>query len=163
MSDSKLVPFKAKKTFNLFNKRFEEGRDYQLHFLEVEVLIKEGLADIIPLSSVDYRKMLNEEKVSEKMLELNENFFYYAKLSQKYLKEKSGVSELDKKKYNDSASALRNFLRLRAEKILKLLLIQSQKIEVHEDELEYVSLINKEISKWIQYGEEIVKGEGYEA
>mgnify|MGYP007068815515 CR=1 FL=1 len=99
MSDSKLVPFKAKKTFNLFNKRFEEGRDYQLHFLEVEVLIKEGLADIIPLSSVDYRKMLNEEKVSEKMLELNENFFYYAKLSQKYLKEKSGISELDKKKY----------------------------------------------------------------
>ena len=98
MSDSKLVPFKAKKTFNLFNKRFEEGRDYQLHFLEVEVLIKEGLADIIPLSSVDYRKMLNEEKVSEKMLELNENFFYYAKLSQKYLKEKSGISELDKKK-----------------------------------------------------------------
>ena len=83
--------------------------------------------------------------------------------SQKYLKEKSGISELDKKKYNDSASALRNFLRLRAEKILKLLLIQSQKIEVHEDELEYVSLINKEISKWIQYGEEIVKGEGYEA
>ena len=163
MSDSKLVPFKAKKTFNLFNKRFEEGREYQLYFLKIEVLIKEGLADIIQLSSVDYRKMLNEEKVSEKMLELNENFFYYAKLSQKYLKEKSGISELDKKKYNDSASALRNFLRLRAEKILKLLLIQSQKIEVHEDELEYVSLINKEISKWIQYGEEIVKGEGYEA
>mgnify|MGYP000882068241 FL=1 len=54
MSDSNLLPFKAKKTFDLFNKKFEEGREYGLHFLEVEVLINEGLIDIIPLNSVDY-------------------------------------------------------------------------------------------------------------
>ena len=61
MSDSKLVPFKAKKTFNLFNRKFERGEGLPASFLEVEVLIKEGLADIIPLSSVDYRKLLNEK------------------------------------------------------------------------------------------------------
>lgn len=163
MSDSNLLPFKAKKTFDLFNKKFEEGREYELHFIEVEVLISEDLVDLIPLNSVDYRKMLNEEKDSEKMLKLDENFFNFARISQKYLKEKSKLSEFDKKRYNDSASALRNFLRLRAEKILKLLLIENEKIEVHEDELIFISLICEEISKWIQFRESIIKGDRYEA
>jgi hypothetical protein len=163
MSDSNLLPFKAKKTFRLFNKTFEEGREYELHFLEVETLINEDLVDILPLNSVDYRKMLNEEKDSEKMLKLDENFFNFARISQKYLKEKSKLSEFDKKKYNDSASALRNFLRLRAEKILKLLLIENEKIEVHEEELMFISLIGEEISKWIKFRESIIKGDRYEA
>ncbi|NYT03120.1 MAG: hypothetical protein GKC00_00250 [Candidatus Methanofastidiosa archaeon] len=163
MPDSNLLPFKVKKTFRLFNKTFEEGREFELHFLEVEVLINEGLVDIIPLNSVEYRKMFKEEKDSEKMLELGENFFHFARLSQKYLKEKSNQSDPDKKIYNDSASALRNFLRLRAEKILKLLLIENEKIEVHEEELRFISLISDEISKWIQFRESIIKGDRYEA
>ncbi|NYT14018.1 MAG: hypothetical protein GKC01_05860 [Candidatus Methanofastidiosa archaeon] len=163
MSDSNLLPFKAKKTFDLFNKKFEEGREYELHFIEVEVLISEDLVDLIPLNSVDYRKMLNEEKDSEKMLKLDENFFNFARISQKYLKEKSKLSEFDKKRYNDSASALRNFLRLRAEKILKLLLIENEKIEVHEEELMFIPSIGKEISRWIQFRESIIKGDRYEA
>lgn len=162
MSDSNLLPFKAKKTFSLFNKKFEEGREYELHFIEVEVLISEDLVDIIPLNSVNYRKMLNEEKDSEKMLKLDENFFNFARISQKYLKEKSKLSEFDKKKYNDSASALRNFLRLRAEKILKSLLIENEKIEVHEEELRFTSFIGEEISKWILFRESIIKGDKYE-
>ncbi|NPV50175.1 MAG: hypothetical protein HPY60_03125 [Candidatus Methanofastidiosum sp.] len=163
MSDSNMLPFKAKKTFRLFNKTFEEGREYELHFLEVETLINEELADIMPLNSVEYRKMFKEEKESEKMLELKENFFHFARLSQKYLKVKSNLSDADKKIYNDSASALRNFLRLRAEKILKSLLIENEKIEVHEDELIFISLIGEEISKWIQFRESIIKGDRYEA
>ena len=162
MSDSNLLPFKAKKTFDLFNKKFEEGREYGLHFLEVEVLINEGLIDIIPLNSVDYRKMFKEEKESEKILDLKENFFNYARLSQKYLKEKSNLTDSDKKIYNDSSSALRNFLRLRAEKILKSLLIENEKIEVHEEELRFTSFIGEEISKWILFRESIIKGDKYE-
>ncbi|MCC7571993.1 MAG: hypothetical protein KO464_01225 [Candidatus Methanofastidiosum sp.] len=163
MSEQNLIPFKANKTFSLSNKSYEEGRDYELHFLEVEVLINEGLVDIIPLNSVDYRKMLKEEASSEKILELSENFFNFARISQKYLKEKSILSEMDKKAYSDSATALRNFLRLRAEKILKALLIENKKIEVHESELVFSSLIGDEISKWIKFNESIIKGEKYEA
>jgi hypothetical protein len=69
---------------------------------------------------------------------------------------------MDKKTYSDSAAALRNFLRFRAEKILKLLLIENQKIEVHDSELAFISLIGGEISKWIRFNEGIVKGEKYE-
>jgi len=162
MSGANLIPFKVKKTFNLFNRRYEEGKEYELHFLDVEVLIKEGLVDIIPLNSVDYRKMLKEESTSEKMLELNENFFNFARISQRYLKERSNISEIDKKMYNDSASALRNFLRYRAEKILKALLIENQKIEVSEEESVFVSLIGKGVSNWIEFKESIIKGDKYE-
>ena len=162
MSGANLIPFKVKKTFNLFNRRYEEGKEYELHFLDVEVLIKEGLVDILPLNSVDYRKMLKEESTSEKMLELNENFFNFARISQRYLKERSNISEIDKKMYNDSASALRNFLRYRAEKILKALLIENQKIEVSEEESVFVSLIGKGVSNWIEFKESIIKGDKYE-
>ncbi|MDY1591790.1 MAG: hypothetical protein RBS85_06480, partial [Methanofastidiosum sp.] len=72
------------------------------------------------------------------------------------------LSQIDKKAYSDSATALRNFLRFRAEKILKALLIENQKIEVHESELIFSSLIGGEISKWIKFNESIVKGEKYE-
>lgn len=162
MSEQNLIPFKAKKNFSLSNKTYEDGRDYELHFLEVEVLIKEGLADIIPLNSVNYRKMLKEEGSSEKVLELGENFYAFARLSQQYLKEKSNLTEMDKKTYSDSASALRNFLRLRSEKILKTLLIENQKIEVHGSELVFISLLSGEISKWIRFNESVIKGEKYE-
>lgn len=162
MPDQNLIPFKAKKTFVLSNKTYEEGRDYELHFLEVEVLISEGLVEIIPLNSVNYRKMLKEESSSEKVLELDENFFNFARISQRYLKERSNLSEIDKKVYSDSAAALRNFLRLRAEKILKALLIENQKIEVHGSESDFISLIGVEISKWIRFNEGIIKGEKYE-
>ncbi len=162
MSGANLIPFKVKKTFNLFNREYEEGKEYELHFLDVEVLISEGLVDIIPLNSVDYRKMLKEENTSEKMLELNENFFNFARISQRYLKERSNLSEIDKKIYNDSASALRNFLRYRAEKILKALLIENQKIEVSEEESVFVSLIGKGVSNWIEFKESIIKGDKYE-
>ena len=162
MPDQNLIPFKAKKTFILPNKTYEEGRDYELHFLEVEVLISEGLIEIIPLNSVNYRKMLKEEGSSEKVLELDENFFNFARISQRYLKERSNLSEIDKKVYSDSAAALRNFLRLRAEKILKALLIENQKIEVHGSESDFISLIGIEISKWIRFNESIIKGEKYE-
>ena len=43
MSEQNLIPFKVKKNFSLSSKAYEEGRDYELHFLEVEVLINEGL------------------------------------------------------------------------------------------------------------------------
>ncbi|HNR45219.1 MAG TPA: hypothetical protein PLI06_01475 [Methanofastidiosum sp.] len=162
MSEQNLIPFKVKKTFSLHNKTYEEGRDYDLHFLEVEVLINEGLVDIVPLNSVDYRKMLKEEGSSEKMLELEEKFYAFARISQRYLKSKENLSQIDKKAYSDSATALRNFLRFRAEKILKALLIENQKIEVHESELIFSSLIGGEISKWIKFNESIVKGEKYE-
>lgn len=162
MSEQNLIPFKAKKTFSLYNKTYEEGRDYELHFLEVEVLINEGLVDIIPLNSVDYRKMLKEEGSSEKMLELDDNFYAFARISQRYLKNKENLSQIDKKAYSDSAAALRNFLRFRAEKILKALLIENQKIEVHSSELLFTSLIGEEISRWIRFNESIIKGEKYE-
>lgn len=162
MSEQNLIPFKAKKNFSLANKTYEEGRDYELHFLEIEVLINEGLADIIPLNSVNYRKMLKEENSSEKMLDLGENFYAFARISQRYLKDKSNLSEMDKKAYSDSAAALRNFLRFRTEKILKALLIENQKIEVNDSELAFISLIGGEISKWIRYNEGIIKGEKYE-
>ena len=119
MSEQNLIPFKAKKNFSLANKNYDEGRDYELHFLEVGVLINEGLADIIPLNSVNYRKMLKEEGSSEKMLELGENFYAFAVISQRYLKDRSNLSEMDKKAYSDSAVALRHFLRFRAEKDIK--------------------------------------------
>ncbi|MEN6378646.1 MAG: hypothetical protein ABFD15_03570 [Methanofastidiosum sp.] len=162
MSEQNLIPFKAKKNFSLANKAYEAGRDYELHFLEVEVLINEGLADIIPLNSVNYRKMLKEEGSSEKMLELGENFYAFARISQRYLKDRGNLSEMDKKAYSDSAAALRNFLRFRTEKILKALLIENQKIEVNDSELVFISLIGGEISKWIRFSESIVKGEKYE-
>jgi len=162
MSEQNLIPFKAKKNFSLSNKTYEEGRDYELHFLEVEVLIKEGLVEIIPLNSVDYRKMLKEEGSSEKMLELGENFYAFARISQRYLKDRSNLSEMDKKSYSDSAAALRNFLRFRAEKILKALLLENQKIEVNDSEIVFISFIGGEISKWIRFNESIIKGEEYE-
>ena len=162
MSEQNIIPFKAKKNFSLSSKAYEEGRDYELHFLEVEVLINEGLADIIPLNSVNYRKMLKEESSTEKMLELGENFYAFARMSQRYLKERSNLSEMDKKAYSDSATALRNFLRFRAEKILKALLIENQKIDVNESELIFISLIGEEISNWIRFNEGIIKGEKYE-
>ena len=162
MSEQNLIPFKAKKTFSLYNKRYDEGRDYELNFLEVEVLIDEGLVEIIPLNSVDYRKMLKEESSSEKMLELDDNFYAFARISQRYLKNKENLSQIDKKAYSDSAAALRNFLRFRAEKILKALLIENQKIEVHSSELLFTSLIGEEISRWIRFNESIIKGEKYE-
>lgn len=162
MSEQNLIPFKAKKNFSLSNKTYEGGRDYELHFLEVEVLINEGLADIIPLNSVNYRKMLKEEGASDKMLELGENFYAFARISQRYLKDRSNLSEMDKKAYSDSAAALRNFLRLRSEKIVKSLFMENQKIEVHGSELLFISLIGGEISKWIRFNESIIKGEEYE-
>ncbi|MFA5559452.1 MAG: hypothetical protein WDA59_08400 [Methanofastidiosum sp.] len=162
MSEQNLIPFKVKKNFSLSSKAYEEGRDYELHFLEVEVLINEGLVDIIPLNSVNYRKMLKEEGSTEKMLELGDNFYAFARISQRYLREQSNISEMDKKVYSDSAAALRNFLRFRAEKILKALLIENQKIEVHESELIFSSLIGEEISNWIRFNEDIIKGEKHE-
>ena len=162
MSEQNLIPFKAKKNFSLSNHTYEEGRDYELHFLEVEVLINEGLVDIIPLNSVNYRKILKEEGASDKMLELGENFYAFARISQRYLKDRSNLSEMDKKAYSDSAAALRNFLRLRSEKIVKSLLMENQKIEVHDSELFFISLIGGEISKWIRFNESIIKGEEYE-
>ena len=58
---------------------------------------------------------------------------------------------------------MRNLLRLRAEKILKALLVENENIEVHEVELVFISEISKEISKWKDFKESIVKGEDYEA
>ncbi|KYC45173.1 MAG: hypothetical protein APG12_01373 [Candidatus Methanofastidiosum methylothiophilum] len=163
MPDSNLIPFKVKRSFNLYNKTFEEGKEFQLQFLEVEVLINEGLVDIVPLNAVYYRKMFKEEKESEKVLELDQYFFDYVRISQKYLKDRSNISDSDKKIYNDSASALRNFLIIRAEKILRGLLIENQKIEVHEEELTFISIMGEYISKWIKFRESLIKGEKYEA
>ena len=162
MAPSNNIPFKSKKNFQLFNRSFEEGRDYELPSYEVEVLMDQGLVDIIPLKSVDYLKLLKEEREG-KLNNLVENFFIHARLSQKYLKEKSKDSEKDKKLYSDSATALRNLLRLRAEKILKALLVENENIDVHEVELVFISEISKEISKWKDFKESIVKGENYEA
>lgn len=163
MSPSNNIPFKVKKSFGLFNRSFDEGREYELPIYEVEVLMAEDLIDIIPLKSVDYLKLLKEERTEGKLTTLPENFFNYARISQKYLKEKSNGSDKDKKNYNDSATALRNLLRLRAEKILKALLLENEKIEVHETELIFSSAIGTEITKWKDFKESIVKGEKYEA
>ncbi len=163
MSRVNYVPFKVKKTFTLNNFRYEEGKDYELNFIEVEVLINEALVEIIPLQSIDYKKMLKEERESDKILKLKDNFFIHAMMSQRYLKGKSKLTEIDKKAYSESAAALRNFLQFRAEKILKALLIDNQKIEVHEDELVFISDIGKEISKWAKAKEAIVRGEKNEA
>ncbi|KYC53989.1 MAG: hypothetical protein AMQ74_00223 [Candidatus Methanofastidiosum methylothiophilum] len=162
MSTSNNIPFKVKKTFHLFNKSFEEGRDYELPSHEVEILMNEGLVDIITLKSVDYLKMFKEEKAEKKIIKLPDNFFKHARLSQKYLKEKSSISEKDKKIYNDSATALRNLLRLRKEKILMAMLIENKKIEVHEEEILFSSRVSIELSKWKDFEERLVMGEKYE-
>jgi len=40
--------------------------------------------------------------------------------------------------------------------------MENQKIEVHDSELFFISLIGGEISKWIRFNESIIKGEEYE-
>lgn len=162
MSTSNSIPFKVKKSFRLFNKSFDEGKDYELPYHEVEILMKEGLVDILTLKSVDYLKLFKEEKAEKRIVKLPENFFKHARISQKYLKDKSSISEKDKKVYNDSAAALRNLLRLRKEKILMALLVENEKIEVHEEELLFSSRVKMEISKWNDFEESIVTGEKYE-
>jgi hypothetical protein len=163
MANSNTIPFKTRKNFKLYNRAFEEGREYDLPFHDVEVLMEEGLIEILPLKSVDYLKLLKEERATEILVGLPENFFNFARISQKYLKDKSNISEKDKKLYSDSATALRNLLRLRAEKILKALLVENERIEVHEAELAFSSIIGAEISKWNIFKENIVKGEKDEA
>lgn len=163
MAVTNLIPFKVKKSFTLHNIGYQEGKEYELNFIEVEVLLREGLVEIIPLHSIDYKKLIKEERESDKIIKLEDNFFILARMSQRYLKQKSELTEIDKKAYNESAAALRNFLQLRAEKILKALLIDSQKVEVHIEELAFISGISKEMSKWRRFKESIVKGEKYEA
>lgn len=162
MSTSNNIPFKVKKSFHLFNRSFDEGRDYELPFHEVEVLMKEGLVDITTLKSVDYLKLFKEEKAEKKIAKLPDNFFKHARISQKYLKEKSSISEKDKKIYNESTTALRNLLRLRKEKILMALLVENERIEVHEEEILFSSRVSMEISKWKDFEECLVMGEKYE-